>query len=258
MRHLPSLLLVLLLASAARAQLYEVSWPDGSGGAFCGSGAAIGAHYLVTNSHVIGQQAGHHVSVSSQGGSSPGLVVACDAAKDLAIVKTDAQLEHPARLGTTPRAGQPVRLLGVKSGCVPTQVISSAVYLDRDCTIPVIQLAAPSQQGDSGGGIYDAAGNLVAINWGSSQGHAHAVSVDLLNAWLPDIEQHCGPLGCVACQPQPSLGSAPAAARQVFVQLPPQPLGAPVTQQPVAELQPSQQQLQANGFIITISIQPTR
>jgi len=213
---------LLLVSTVCRAQLYQVSLAEGGGVASCGSGTGIAANYIVTNSHVVDHRAGldHQVTISGNGINCAGKVIAVKDDCDLAIVRTSATLPRAARLGSTPKIGQAVTLAGITSGTVRTQVIPSNGYLDRTFQIPVIELQSPSVPGDSGGGIFDDAGNLVAINWGCTNNHAHAVSVAQLRQWLPDIEAHCGgPLGC--------QGSLSREARQVFIR----PTQAPIAGQ---------------------------
>jgi S1-C subfamily serine protease len=242
--------LLALYVLEAKAQLYEIESPAASD-AFtsCGSGAAIANNYVVTNSHVVDHRAGHQVVVGGNGVKAPGVVVAVNDACDLAIVKTAASLGQAARLGSTPQVGQSVTLLGMASGRVKTRVIPSNTYMDPGETIPVVQLAANSVPGDSGCGIFDDAGNLVAIAWGCTTrqegNHANAVSVDSLERWIPQVELRLGALGVAS---ERAIVSAPREGRQVFVgpyasqtQLPPSCACAPATLPPQPSLDTIQQ-----------------
>jgi len=250
LRALSAVVLFVASAQISSAQLYQVSLAEGGGISSCGSGTAISPNCIVTNSHVVDHNAGlgHQVRVSGDGINCTGKVIAIHNDIDLAIVRTTSQLSRIASLGSTPRVGQPVTFAGITSGIVKTQVIPSDVYLDQNFQIPVVELQCPAVPGDSGGGIFDNSGRLVAINWGSANSHAHAVSVDCLNQWMPAIEANCGPLGCSrearqvfvrppnyqiaqaapeipqaqapTCQPTPALPSVLA--------LPPSPLQAPI------------------------------
>jgi S1-C subfamily serine protease len=227
-----------LVSSLAHGQaLYRVTTPEAGGVSSIGSATGISACAVVTNSHVVNHRAGlgQTVYVSGAADSLPGKVIAIDDDFDLAIVRVAGQLGAAAPLGRGPAVGQRVTFRGIASGTQTTQIIPSNGFLDPTCSkVRVLELACNAVPGDSGGGVYDDAGKLVAIAWGAYGGHAHAVAVDYLANWIRAIETNCGPLGCVMDQPpRGRLVYTPEPAPQFFTQpptaLPPQPAPPLVT-----------------------------
>lgn len=126
--------------------------------------------YIVTNHHVIEGATSIHVRLSN-GESYDAQLIGSDSQTDLAVLKIDAQNLTPATLGdsdslevgdTAIAIGNPLGELG---GTVTKGIISA---LDREITVEnetmtLLQTDAAVNPGNSGGGLFDAQGNLIGI-----------------------------------------------------------------------------------------------
>lgn len=136
-----------------------------------GSGVIITKDgYIVTNNHVI--DGATKIVVRTRAGEEySAKVIGADAQSDLAVLKIDADDLTPAVLGDSTKLkvgdlavviGNPLGELG---GTVTSGIISA---LDREMTIDgttmtLLQTSAAVNPGNSGGGLFDANGNLVGI-----------------------------------------------------------------------------------------------
>lgn len=227
--------------AAETTNVAEAAWrvvvPDG-GGADCGSGTAIAPRWVLTNSHVVSHQSGQRCYVERGGRRIEGQVCGAHPNFDLAIVHLAEEVDHVPLAERDPRPGESIVFggfggsgqLNVKRG----QVIDFGRFT-LDGTVPVVELSAIAVSGDSGSGVLNADGELVAVVWGNN-GHAHATSVRQFLAWRPQIESRCGPLGCSSGggrllypaqrrpqSPQPIARQPPATSPRPLQSLPPAP-----------------------------------
>lgn len=126
--------------------------------------------YIVTNNHVV--SGASQVTVRLQDGSEyPATVVGTDSRTDIAVIKIDATGLTPATLGDSDalRVGDYVMAvgnpLGNFGGSVTDGIISG---LDRSISVEntvmhVLQTNAAISPGNSGGGLFNARGELVGI-----------------------------------------------------------------------------------------------
>lgn len=134
-----------------------------------GSGVIIDPKgYIVTNNHVIEGETSLQV-IFSDGTSAPATVVGADAVDDIAVIKVDSQMPAVAELGDSD-ALQPGQVaiaigspLGDFKGTVTVGVISA---IDRKVGQQqgLIQTDAAINNGNSGGPLLNAAGQVVGIN----------------------------------------------------------------------------------------------
>jgi S1-C subfamily serine protease len=135
-------------------------------GSVSGSGFYIGRDgYVITNQHVVGDA--RYVKVKlSNGFSVPGEVVRRNAARDVALVKTD--LEPPTALfvrTTATRVGEEVFAVGSPFGAQLSSTVTRGV-LSGERTLNeqrFIQSDVAINPGNSGGPLIDADGGLIAI-----------------------------------------------------------------------------------------------
>lgn len=136
-----------------------------------GSGVILSKDgYIVTNNHVI--NGANKITVRTRDGKSyTAKLIGKDSQSDLAILKIDATGLTPAVLGdsgklevgdTAIAIGNPLGELG---GTVTTGIISA---LDRDITVEgesmkLLQTNAAINSGNSGGGLFNAKGELIGI-----------------------------------------------------------------------------------------------
>lgn len=126
--------------------------------------------YIVTNNHVVSDASSITVT-TTDGKSYDATLVGADSDTDLAVLKIDASNLTPVTLGDSSKLevgdvavaiGNPLGELG---GTVTEGIISA---LDRQITIDnttmtLLQTDASISPGNSGGGLFDANGNLIGI-----------------------------------------------------------------------------------------------
>lgn len=154
------------LAEAIRPSLAIVTYigrdgrPEG-----LGTGFVISADGLVaTNYHVIGEARPIRVEIGNKTYDVTA-VEASDRLLDLAVLRIDAKELAPLSLGDSSalKPGQPVAAFGNPRGLthsVVTGVVSARREVDGK---PMIQLAIPIEQGNSGGPLVDLAGKVYGI-----------------------------------------------------------------------------------------------
>ncbi len=143
-----------------------------------GSGVIISEDgYIVTNNHVI--NGASKITVRTRDGKEfPASIVGFDERTDLAVIKVETNGLHTAKYGASGNlvVGQRVLAignpLGELGGTVTEGIISA---LDREVQIEgqsmtLLQTDASVNPGNSGGGLFDGAGNLVGIVNAKSSG----------------------------------------------------------------------------------------
>ena len=145
------------------------------GGQYVESGAGSGVimsedGYIITNNHVV--SGASNVTVTLQDGSThAATVVGADSQSDIAVVKIDATGLTPAVMGDSDKlaVGETVLAvgnpLGELSGTVTNGIVSA---LNREVTVnnqkmTLIQTNASISPGNSGGGLFNAEGDLIGI-----------------------------------------------------------------------------------------------
>tara|TARA_B100001123_G_scaffold149532_1_gene173114 strand:+ start:175 stop:2451 length:2277 start_codon:yes stop_codon:yes gene_type:complete len=131
-----------------------------------GSGFVIDASGLVaTNLHVIGEARPITVTTSDGKKHNVTAIHATERAMDLAILKIDAKGLTPLPLGDSNkiRQGQPIVALGNPLG-LKLSVVKGIVSGSREIEgKPMIQLAVPIEEGNSGGPALDNQGRVIGI-----------------------------------------------------------------------------------------------
>lgn len=131
-----------------------------------GSGVIIdAAGYVLTNAHVVGQE--RSVRVIVDGKTLEGRVVRRNGAVDVALIQLAGEgLSAVTVAGEEPRPGDPLYVIGtpldVKLSHTVTQGILSAVREESGQRL--YQTDAAISPGNSGGPVFDAAGELVALS----------------------------------------------------------------------------------------------
>ena len=173
-------------------------YPGGRGGATPdqpfkgqGSGFIVSADGLIlTNAHVVKDAKEVTVRLADRREFSA-KVLGSDAATDIAVLRIDAQGLTTVRLGDPKllQVGDPVLAIGAPYGLEQTAtagiVSAKGRSLPGDAAVPFIQTDAAVNPGNSGGPLFDAAGNVVGINaqiysrTGGFQGVSFAIPVDV-------------------------------------------------------------------------------
>lgn len=167
-----------------------------------GSGVIITEDgYIITNHHVI--EDATNISITLRNGETyPAALVGLDEQLDVALLKIDATGLTAAYIGTSSDlvVGQSVvaigNPLGQLGGTVTNGIISA---LDRNITLGgethnLLQTNAAVNPGNSGGGLFDAQGNLIALVVAKSSGDGveglgFAIPIDDVIEVLDDLKE---------------------------------------------------------------------
>ena len=180
-------------------------WFGSSTGTAAGSGVIISEDgYIVTNYHVV-EDARSVTVISALGKSYPATVYGYDEENDLAVLKVNETGLTPAVIAdsSTLRVGDDIIAIGNplgKLGGTVTEGIVSA--LDREITVDgknmtVLQVSAAINHGNSGGGLFNTAGQLVGIVNAKSvgedvEGLGFAIPSNLVKEVISDILEKGG------------------------------------------------------------------
>ena len=156
-----------------------------------GSGFIVSADGLIlTNAHVVKDAKEVTVRLADRR-EYAAKVLGSDAATDIAVLRISAQGLPTVRLGDPKllQVGDPVLAIGAPYGLEQTAtagiVSAKGRSLPGDAAVPFIQTDAAVNPGNSGGPLFDAAGNVVGINaqiysrTGGFQGVSFAIPVDV-------------------------------------------------------------------------------
>lgn len=158
-----------------------------------GSGVVLTADgYIVTNYHVI--NGARQITVTTNDGTAySAALVGTDESNDIAVLKVEAKDLTPAVLGDsdTLNVGDAVLAignpLGTLSGTVTDGIISA---LERQVTIDgnsmtLLQTSAAVNPGNSGGGLFNASGELIGIVNAKSSSDSSGNAVDNIGFAIP-------------------------------------------------------------------------
>ncbi len=158
-----------------------------------GSGVAISSNTVLTNCHVV--MGGPVILLGNkQQQMTSGKIVKAKASKDACTLRVEVPLTPvPAlRSYSSLEIGETVYSLGTPQGYLNTFAEGNISGLRRcdvtsflkDKNTRCIQTSAPTSPGSSGGGLFDAAGNLVGINtYGHTGGQNLNFAVDVGEYW---------------------------------------------------------------------------
>jgi S1-C subfamily serine protease len=127
-----------------------------------GSGVRLPSGDVITNYHVVKAGVRYTVGQGKQG--TPATVKAGDPDKDLCLLTAPGLTAKPARLGSATRlkVGEPVYAVGAPQG-LELSLSEGIVSQLRGGPPPIIQTTVAISQGSSGGGLFNADGELVGI-----------------------------------------------------------------------------------------------
>jgi serine protease Do len=156
-----------------------------------GSGFIVAADGLIlTNAHVVKDAQSVTVLLADRR-EYTAQVLGSDTATDIAVLRISAPGLQPVHLGDPAQlqVGDPVLAIGAPYGLTQTAtagiVSATGRSLPGDGAVPFIQTDAAVNPGNSGGPLFDAAGNVVGINaqiysrTGGFQGVSFAIPVDV-------------------------------------------------------------------------------
>jgi hypothetical protein len=201
----------LLTGQTPRPAVARVVAPDGSGTSL-GSGVLVDTNALqalvLTNWHVVRDSRSPVLVQFPDGFQSAGTVLRVDPVWDLAAIVIWKPDVEPVSLADHAAAiGEPLTIAGYGRG--PYREVSGGCtqYLSPGHGQPMelVELVADARQGDSGGPIFNAQGELAGVLFGESGGRTIGASSPRVRAFLAAV-------GSNGYSPQASLPSSLAAA----------------------------------------------
>jgi hypothetical protein len=129
-----------------------------------GSAVAVSSHVLLTNCHIVNGRP--QIMLSQHGKTAPATLVYADPAGDRCFLRVDTMMLQPVPgIGrfTDLHVGEPVFSLGTPNGLELSFGEGLVAGLRQNEGERFVQNSAPSWHGSSGGGLFDARGNLVGI-----------------------------------------------------------------------------------------------
>ncbi|MGA9754154.1 MAG: serine protease [Desulfobaccales bacterium] len=127
-----------------------------------GSGVMLPSGDVITNYHVVKSGVRYMVGQGKKG--MPATLKAGDPQKDLCLLKATGLTAKPARLGQAVKlkVGEPVYAVGAPQG-LELSLSEGIVSQLRGDPPPIIQTTVAISKGSSGGGLFNAEGELVGI-----------------------------------------------------------------------------------------------
>lgn len=177
--------------------------------------------YIVTNNHVV--EGGENLRVCLQDGTEyPAKLMGADSYTDLAVIKIEASALPAATLGSSGSVtvGEPVYAIGNPLGVLTSSVSQGIISgLDRSITVKehsmtLMQTDAAVNPGNSGGGLFNAKGELIGIVNAKSygldvEGIGFAIPMDAAKPIIMDLID----LGYVAGRPYIGISMQDVALR---------------------------------------------
>jgi len=181
-----------LTPEAVFSKVNKAVWllrPSNNRGSAQGSAVAINRHYLLTNCHVMGAStAGTIAHNGVQGKPLTVTLYAADKRNDRCVLKSAAAL--PSFVGIRPykniNVGEKVYTVGAPQGFSLTIAEGLLSSKREEGRRRLLQTSAPISQGSSGGGLFDANGNLLGITTlMSRRGQNLNFAIPAEEYWLP-------------------------------------------------------------------------
>ena len=161
------------------------------GGASLGSGTLVDVNeehgLVVTNWHVVRDAPGNVIVVFPDGFQSLGRVLRMDANWDLAAILINKPHAAPVRLAAqAPQIGETLTIAGYGGGSYRAVAGPCTQYLAPSVQHPqeLVELAASARQGDSGGPIFNARGELAGVLFGEAGGRTTGAYCGRVHSFL--------------------------------------------------------------------------
>ena len=151
-----------------------------------GSGVMLPSGDIITNYHVV--EAGMRYTVGRGKHTVPASPKAGDADKDLCLLTAPGLVAEPVRLGKTARlkVGDPVYAVGAPQGLELSLSEGIISQLRGGGPYPIIQTTVAISPGSSGGGLFNAKGELVGITTFRMKGE-QSLNFALPVEWIGEI-----------------------------------------------------------------------
>lgn len=187
--------------------------PATDDGQWAASGTSIAPQWIVTNAHVV-RDVGGPPEVDGQ----RGIVREIMPNADLALIEFPGANFPAAELGDDPEPGQTITAIGYphagpqRARQARISSVGRFIY-DLAYHVPLITSTFFSEQGDSGGGLFDSDGRLVAVTFGVSleDNESRAIPVKYVRQ-LVEQSPRCR-AACPPGRPQPTPRPTPQPPR---------------------------------------------
>ncbi|MBP3529580.1 MAG: trypsin-like peptidase domain-containing protein [Thermoguttaceae bacterium] len=169
-----------------------------------GSGAivadSVGTRYVLTAAHIFRDGRGQITAQSVDGRIFAASLALASEECDVALLRVDVSRDVPALTisSSWPRQGETVW----RAGFGPNEtlqefsgVVKGYVKTDRYATYETLKIDGSARQGDSGGPVYNASGEIVGVVWGTDGSDAYAT--------------YCGRVLKTLCDYSPTFAPAP-------------------------------------------------
>jgi S1-C subfamily serine protease len=170
------------VAGKVLPSVFRVSSAVGIGTGFgFGNQTPEGGTYVVTNYHVIDRvwEAGQRqVTLEQQNRRFSGQIVKVDEGADLALLTTTEKFPPLAPAPEPAKPGQPVVVVGSPLGLEDSVTSGVVSALRSTASGPVLQFDAPVNQGNSGGPVVNAQGQVVGVV-NAKIGNAEGISLGI-------------------------------------------------------------------------------
>lgn len=206
-----------------------------------GSGAIVadsaGTRYVLTAAHIFRDGRGQITAQSVDGRIFAASLVLASEECDVALLSVEASTDVPALTisASWPRQGETVWRAGFGPNETLRELAGSVkgyVKTDRYSTYETLKIDGPARQGDSGGPVYNASGEIVGVVWGTDGVDAYATYCGRVLKTLCDYSPTFEPNAVQAAVDAPPLASnAPDSATDLTE-------GIPATCAPQAEQTP--------------------
>lgn len=150
--------------------------------------------YLITNWHVVREASNGALVVFANGTQAQGRILKMDKDWDLAIVQIPAPAIEPLSISSVvPQVGEQLWIAGYGSGEFLLQAGLCSQYLAPypDWPMELVEVGAAARQGDSGGPILNARGELAGVLFGQGDGYtmgAYGGRVLQFLGQVPDLD----------------------------------------------------------------------
>lgn len=150
--------------------------------------------YLITNWHVVREAKDGVLVVFANGTQAQGKILRTDKDWDLALVQIPSPAIEPLSIsGVVPKVGEQLWIAGYGSGEFLLQAGLCSQYLAPypEWPLELVEVGAAARQGDSGGPIMNANGELAGVLFGQGEGYtmgAYGGRVLQFLSQVPDLE----------------------------------------------------------------------
>lgn len=141
-----------------------------------GSGVFISPSFVMTNNHVVEENGDNIVAIKTIDHTYFGEVVYRNSALDVAVIKVEAPIGKPVKVGDSSKLmiGDKIFSIGSSVGLTNTLGVGYLTAVERFVPlapyIHIMQISTGIAPGNSGGGVFNIDGELVGISYAAIDG----------------------------------------------------------------------------------------